>query len=74
MVVGQHPDGLELLVAQQVGFVDDEDGGAAAFVAFGGEDGGGLGGEPEPDGRGPPKAATIARAGRGRRSWGWAGR
>jgi len=29
-----------------VGFVDDQDGGAAALVAFGGQDGGGLGGEP----------------------------
>jgi hypothetical protein len=39
-------DGFELFVAQQVGFLDDQDGGAAAFVAFGGQDGGGLGGEP----------------------------
>src|SRR5207302_6049010 len=46
VVVGQHADGLELLVAQQVGFIDDQDGGFAAFVAFGGQDGGGLGGEP----------------------------
>ena len=36
-VVGQHPDGLELLVGQQVGFVEHQDRGAAAFVAFGGE-------------------------------------
>ena len=29
-----------------MGFVDDQDGGLAALVAFGGEHGGGLGGEP----------------------------
>src|SRR5260370_6437282 len=46
VVVGEHPYGLELLVAQQVGLVDDQDGGFAALVAFGGQDGGGLGGEP----------------------------
>jgi hypothetical protein len=46
VVVGEHADGFELFVAQQVGFVDDQYGGAAAFVAFGGQDGGGLGGEP----------------------------
>src|SRR4029077_19026365 len=45
-VVGQHPDGLELVVGQQVGFVQDEDGGAAALVAFGGERAGGLGDQP----------------------------
>src|SRR5260370_1076790 len=46
VVVGEHRYGLELLIAQQVGLVDDQDGGFAAFVAFGGQDGGGLGGEP----------------------------
>ena len=30
-MVGQHPDRLQLLVVEQVGFVDHEDGGAAAF-------------------------------------------
>ena len=57
VVVGQHPDRLELLVAQQVGLVDDQDGGAAALVAFGGEHGGGLGGQP---------GGSCGRAGRRR--------
>ena len=30
-MVGQHPDRLELGVVEQVGLVDDQDGGAAAF-------------------------------------------
>jgi hypothetical protein len=37
VVVGQHPDGLELGVIEQVCFVDDEHGGAAAFGLFGGQ-------------------------------------
>src|SRR5207247_8489945 len=37
---------LKLLIPQQMGLVDDQDGGLAALVAFGGEHGGGLGGEP----------------------------
>jgi hypothetical protein len=37
---------FQLFVAQQVGLVDHEDGGAAALVALGGQDGGGLGGQP----------------------------
>jgi hypothetical protein len=45
-VVGQHPDGLELLVGQQVGFVEHQDRGAAALVAFGGQRAGGLGDQP----------------------------
>src|SRR5919198_1507841 len=45
-MVGQHPDGLQLFVAEQVRFVEDQDGGAASFVAFGGEGGGGLGDQP----------------------------
>ena len=44
--VGQHPDGFQLLVGEQVGFVEDQDGGAAAFFAFGGEGFAGLGGQP----------------------------
>jgi hypothetical protein len=31
VVVGQHPDGLELGVFEQVGFVDDQDRGSTAF-------------------------------------------
>src|SRR2546429_3198368 len=46
VVVGEHPYRLELLIPQQMGLVDDQDGGLAALVAFGGEHGGGLGGEP----------------------------
>ena len=46
VVVGEHADGLELLVAGQVGLVDDKDGGAAALVALGGQHGAGLGGQP----------------------------
>jgi hypothetical protein len=42
-VVGQDSDRLELFVAEQVGFVDDDDRGAAAFVVFGGDGGCGLG-------------------------------
>src|SRR4029077_439066 len=46
VVVREHPYRLELLIPQQVGLVDDQDGGLAALVALGGEHGGGLGGEP----------------------------
>jgi hypothetical protein len=42
VVVGEHTDFLELLAAQQVGLVDDEDRGAGAFVLLGGEQLGGL--------------------------------
>ena len=42
VVVGEHADAFELGVVEQVGFVDDEDGGAAAFGGFGGEGVGGL--------------------------------
>ena len=41
----EHPDRFELLVVEQVGLVDDHDGGAAAFGVFGGQRVGGLGGE-----------------------------
>ena len=44
-MVGEHADGFELVVFKQVGFVDDQDGGAAAFGLLGGEQAGGLGGE-----------------------------
>jgi hypothetical protein len=42
VVVGQQPDGFELLVVEQVGFLD-EHGVAAAFGVFGGQRLGGLG-------------------------------
>ena len=45
VVVGQQPDRFELMVVEQVGFVDDEDGVAAPFGVFGGQRLGGLGGE-----------------------------
>src|SRR5690242_19497857 len=40
VVVGEHPYRLELFIAQQMGLVDDQDGGLAALVALGGENGG----------------------------------
>jgi DNA-binding Xre family transcriptional regulator len=42
LVVGEHPDGLELVVVEQVRLVDDEHGGAAAFAVLGGQQAGGL--------------------------------
>ena len=36
-MVGEHADRLELGVVEQVGFVDHQDGGAAAFGLFDGE-------------------------------------
>src|SRR6266511_3109954 len=45
VVVGEHADGFELVVVEQVAFVDDQHGGAAAFGCFGGEGVGGLGDE-----------------------------
>jgi hypothetical protein len=60
-VVGEHADGFELVVVEQVGFVDDQDGGAAAFGGFGGEGVGGLGDEGGAVGAGvPPRAVTMA--------------
>jgi hypothetical protein len=59
-----------------VGFVDDQDGGASAFVAFGGQDGGGLGGvsrELERSGW-LPKVATIISCRPRMPIMGWAGR
>src|SRR6266545_2364306 len=44
VVVGEHADGFELVVVEQVAFVDDQHGGAAAFGVLGGEGVGGLGG------------------------------
>ena len=41
-MVGQHPDGLELGVIEQVRLVEHEHGGAAAFDLFGGQGVGGL--------------------------------
>ena len=37
VVLGQHADGLQLGVVEQVGFVQDEDRGAAPFGLFGGQ-------------------------------------
>ena len=45
VVVGQQSDRFELLVIQQVGFVDDQHGVAAPFGVFGGQRLGGLGSE-----------------------------
>ena len=42
-MVGEHPDGFHLGVVEQVGLVDDQDGGAAAFGVFSGQGVGGLG-------------------------------
>jgi hypothetical protein len=42
LVVGEHADGFELGVVEQVGLVDDQDGDAAAFGVFGGQGVGGL--------------------------------
>jgi hypothetical protein len=44
-VVGEHPDRLELGVVEEVGLVDDQDRGAAAFGLFDGQCVGGLGDE-----------------------------
>ena len=54
VVVGEHADAFELVVVEQVGLVDDQDGGAAAFVVFGGEGVGGLGDRGWPCGCGEP--------------------
>ena len=43
--VGQQAELFELVAGEEVGFVEDEDDGAAAFVFFGGEQFGGLGDE-----------------------------
>src|SRR6266581_9584891 len=43
--VGQDPDGLKLVVAEQVRLVDDQERDAAALAVLGGDEGGGLGGE-----------------------------
>jgi hypothetical protein len=37
VVIGEHADRLELRVVEEVGFVDDQDGGAAAFGLLDGE-------------------------------------
>src|SRR5271166_1676182 len=43
--IRQDPDGLELMVRQEMGLVDGQDGDPAPLVVLGGEQGGGLGGE-----------------------------
>ena len=75
-MVGEHPDRLELLVVEQVGLVDHDDGGAAAFGVFGGQGVGGLRGQ----GGGveardlPEGGRRCGAACRGPRRTGWAGR
>src|SRR5919198_98819 len=58
VVVGEHADAVELVVGEQVAFVDDQDGGAAAFGVLGGERVGGLGGEGGGAVAGPPAQGT----------------
>ena len=48
----KQPDRFELVIVEQVGFVDDQDGGAAPFGVFGGQRVGGLGGQGGVVGRG----------------------
>jgi hypothetical protein len=57
-VVGEHAHGLKLVGLEEVGFVDDQDGGAAAFGVLGGQRAGGLGGE-----RGGAVGGPAAEAG-----------
>ena len=57
-MVGEQADGLELVVIEQVGLVDDDDGGAAALGVFGGERVGGL---REPGWRGGSGAGRRGR-------------
>src|SRR5580658_4091944 len=44
-MIGQHPDGLQLSVVQEVGLIDDQDGGPASFGGLAGEGVPGLDGE-----------------------------
>jgi hypothetical protein len=60
-VVGHQPDGLELLVVQQVGLVDDQDGGASSFGVLAGQDVPGLDGQ----GGGAVDRAPAQRGDRG---------
>ena len=53
--VGQDPDGLKLIVAEQVRLVDDQERDTAALAVLGGDQAGGLGGE---------RGAAVGRAGR----------
>jgi hypothetical protein len=56
--VGQQPQLFELLDGEQVGFVDDEHDGLAAFAGLGGEQVGGLG-----DQGGPVELGDVAECG-----------
>ena len=55
VVVGEHADRFELVVVQEVGFVDDQDGGAAAFGGLAGQHVVGLGGQ---------RGGAVGRGGR----------
>src|SRR6185437_6081727 len=57
VVVGEHPDRLQLGVVQQVGLVDDDDRGASSFGGLAGQDVVGLGGEGGGAVLGPPAEA-----------------
>src|SRR6266702_6337135 len=45
VVVGEHADGFQLVVVEEVGLVDDQHWGAASFSGFAGEHAVGLGGQ-----------------------------
>src|SRR6202034_1695421 len=60
VVVGEHADRFELGVVEQVGLVDEQDGGAAAFGGLAGEHVVGLGGQ-----RGGAVGGASAEAGDG---------
>ena len=53
-MVGEQSDGLRLVVAEQVCFLDDDDGGASALGVFGGQRVGGLRGQAGVGGKGLP--------------------
>ena len=75
VLVGEHPDGFQLVVVEQVGLVEDQDGGAAAFGVFGGQRVAGLGDQGGVVGGVAAEGGDDARRGcRGPRRWGWAGR
>src|SRR6185437_16351678 len=54
LVVGEHPYRLELLVVEEVGLVDDQDGGPSSLGGLAGQDVPGLGGEGGSAVDGPP--------------------
>jgi hypothetical protein len=61
-LVGEHPDGFQLLVGEQVGFVEHEDGCASAFLPFCEKGFAGLGDQPGPEmGRGLQPSPNVNR-------------